>query len=105
MKISAYLLIILSIASYSVFASENIESDSDQLLLASCQALSMTPEPLDARPCIYFIQGFLAATQAIDTPIINQQTRKEHRFYESISRPGPYRELGPSARFFPFLCA
>lgn len=44
MKISTYLLTMISIVSFSVFAAERTQPDDDQLLLASCQALTTTPE-------------------------------------------------------------
>lgn len=102
MKTSAYLLVIMSAVSFSVFAAENIEPDSDQILLASCQALTMTPEQVNGKPCIYFIQGFLAAAQAIDPPIITQQTKKDRKFYGFMSRPSRNWEQTPPTRFFPF---
>ena len=73
MKTSACLLAITSIGSSSVFITENIGSDDKQLLLASCQALMTTPEQENAKSCFYFIQGFLAAAQAIDPPVSNKQ--------------------------------
>ena len=105
MKTSTYLLVLMSIVSFSVFATENIEPDNDQLLLASCQALKITPAPANAKPCSYFIQGFLAAAQAIDPPIIDQQTKKSSEFRGFMSRP--YRNRGqiPPTRFFPFCVA
>jgi len=105
MKTSTYLLVLMSIVSFSVFATENIESDNDQLLLASCQALAITPAQSNAKPCRYFIQGFLAAAQSIDPPIIDQQTKKPPSFRGFMSRP--YRNQGQirSTRFFPFCVA
>ena len=95
----------MSIVSSSVFADEKIEPDNDQLLLASCQALTISPEQLNAKPCIYFIQGFLAAAQAIDPPIINQQAKKPRRSYGLMSRTPPSWAQTPSTRFFPFCVA
>ena len=73
MKVSAYLLVITSSVSFSVFAVENIEQGKDQLLLASCQALAVTSDQANDKPCIYFIQGVLATAQAINSSIINEQ--------------------------------
>ena len=89
MKTSVYLLAITSIVSSSVFATENIESDDKQLLLASCQALTTTPEQENAKSCFYFIQGFLAAAQTIDPPIINKQEeeKEKRKVFSLMSRP------------------
>ena len=92
----------MSIVSFSVFAANNIESDNDQLLLASCQALRTTPEQVDTNPCIYFIKGFFAAAQTIDPPIINQKTKKNAKYFGMMSRPYRNREQVPPTRFFPF---
>lgn len=102
MKISTYLLAMTSIVSFSVFAADNTEPDNDQLLLASCQALTTTPEQMKAKYCIYFIQGFLAATQAIDPSIIKRQSKKSAEFYGFMSRPHRNWDQIPPIRFLPF---
>jgi len=95
----------MSIVSFSVFADEKIELDNDPLLMVSCHALTITPEHENAKPCIYFIQGFLAAVQAIDQPIIDQQTMKTTRFHGFMSRSYRNREQAPPTRSFPFCVA
>lgn len=102
MKSSSYLLTMTSIVSFSVFAADNAEPDNDQLLLASCQALTTTPEQMKAKHCIYFIQGFLAATQAIDPSIIKRQSKKRAEFYGFMSRPHRNWDQIPPIRFLPF---
>lgn len=95
----------LSIVSFSVVADEKIEPDNDQLLITSCQALTITPEHENAKPCIFFIQGFLAAAQAIDPPIIDQQTKNPPGYRGFMSRPYRNREQIRPTRFFPFCVA
>ena len=89
MKISAYLLVITSIVSFSVFAAENIEQGKDQLLLESCQALAITSDQANDSPCTYFIQGFLATAQAINASIINKQDNKLYKPYRTKGRISP----------------
>ncbi|MES0327029.1 MAG: hypothetical protein ABUK13_02450 [Gammaproteobacteria bacterium] len=54
------------------------------------------------QPCINFIQGFLAAAQAIDPPVINQQSKNDLKFYGAMSRLYRNRYQTPATRFFPF---
>ena len=89
MKISTYLLAMTSIVSFSVFAAENTQPDDDQLLLGSCQALTTTPEHDNAKPCIYFIKGFLASAQAIDSSIVNQKKKILYKPYRTKGRMPP----------------
>jgi len=79
MKVSTYLLVITSIISCSAFAIENIEPDNDRLLLASCMTLTAASDKESAKPCIYFITGFLFAAQATDTSILNEQSGKKRK--------------------------
>ena len=102
MKISTDLLARTSIVSFSVFSAKNIGPEGDQLLLASCQALTTTPEQLKAKHCIFFIQGFLAATQAIEPSIIKIQSKKSAEFYGFMSRPHRNWDQIPTIRFLPF---
>ena len=71
MKARIYLLAMALFVSFSVFATKKIEPDEDELLLASCQVLTVTPEQKNTTSCIYFVRGFLAATQTIDPPVNN----------------------------------
>ena len=92
----------MSITSFSVFATEKFEQDNDQLLLASCQTLSATPEQKNAKHCIHFIQGFLAATQILDPLIIKKQSKKSRKpqsFMRSSYRPMRYGLNAPSLLF------
>ena len=95
MKTSTYLLVLMSTVSFSVFAVEDIEQGKDQQLLASCQALAITSEQANDKSCIYFIKGFLATAQAINSSIINKQGNKLYK---------PYRTKGriSSTDFMPF---
>lgn len=104
MKISLYLsvVVITSIISFSAFASEKADQDDNQLLLASCQSLATTPEQVKAKPCVYYILGFIAAAQAIDPAVVNQETKKKRKSLGVMSRPFFNREKIPPARFFPF---
>jgi len=102
MKISVYLFLMTSLVSFSVFSDENIESDNDQRLLTSCQVFIKTPQKENIKPCIYFIQGFLAAAQAVDQPVITQQTMENRKPFGLTSRPYHSRERLPPKRFFPF---
>ena len=104
MKISLFLsvVVITSTISFSAFASEKIDQDDNQLLLASCQSLATTSEQVEAKPCVYYIPGFIAAAQAIDPPVINQETKKKRKPLGIMSRPYYYREKIPLARFFLF---
>lgn len=86
MKINAYLLIVASILSFSVFAAEKNEPEEDQLLLASCQALMTTPDQQSAKPCIYFIKGFVATARAIDSSLIDKQSKKKYTHYRTKGR-------------------
>lgn len=98
MKTSVGLLIITSVISFSAFATKNINTENDQLLLASCQALLVTPEQENAKDCIYFIEGFLVAAQTIDPPVINNQSEKKRKFYGFMS--SPCRNWGLQYLFF-----
>ena len=102
MKARIYLLAMTLFVSFSVFATKNIEPDEDELLLASCQALTVTPEQENTTACIYFIRGFLAAAQTIDPPVNNKQSKKNRKFYGVMSRPYRNWEQVPVTRFFPF---
>jgi len=78
---STYLLVLMSIVSFSGFATENIEQDNDQLLQTSCQTLAINPEQVNAKSCITFIQGFLAAAQTIaPSPVVNQKSKEDRKF-------------------------
>lgn len=102
MKININLLLITSLISFSAFSSENSKKDDEQLLLTSCQSLTATPEQEDAKACIYFIQGFVAAAHTIDPPVINNKSQKKPGYYGSMSRPyRNWRQISPT-RFFPF---
>jgi len=89
MKTSTYILILMLTASFSVFAVENIELGKDQQLLASCQALAITSEQTNDKPCIYFIQGFLATAQAINSSIIKKHGNKLYKPYRTKGRISP----------------
>ena len=102
MKARIYLLAMTFFVSFSVFATKNIEPGEDELLLASCQALTVTPEQENTTACIYFIRGFLAAAQTIDPPVNNKQSKKNHKFYGFMGRPNHNLEQVPVTRFFPF---
>ena len=103
-KISLYLsvVVIASIISFSAFASEKVDQDDNQLLLASCQSLATTPEQVKAKPCVYYIPGIIAAAQAIDPPVINQETKKKRKPLGIMSGPYYHGEKIPLARFFLF---
>lgn len=103
MKISVYLFFMVSSVSFSVFSDENVGPDDNQLLLTSCQTITTAPEQENAKSCIYFIQGFLAAAQAIDPPIVNQHTRKNRKPIGVMSRSyySAWEKIPPT-RFFPF---
>lgn len=88
--------------SFSVIATENAGLDDDQLLLTSCQALTMNPEQENAKFCVYFIQGFLAAAQAIDPPITNKKAKESRKFYSLMSRSNRAMYQIPPTRFIPF---
>lgn len=98
MKTFVYLFFMVSFVTNPVYSDENIESDYEQLLLNSCQGLTTSLEHENVKPCIYFIQGFLAAAQAIDPPIINQKTKNNRKSYGLTSRY--YWEKIPPTRFF-----
>ena len=102
MKARIYLLAMTFFVSFSVFATKNIEPDEDELLLASCQALTVTPEQENTTACIYFIRGFLAAAQTIDPPVNNKQSKKNRKSYGFMGRPYRNWEQVPVTRFFPF---
>lgn len=102
MKTFVYLFFMVSFVTNPVFSDENIESDYEQLLLNSCQGLTTSLVHENVKPCIYFIQGFLAAAQAIDPPIVNQHTRKNRRPIGMMSRSYSAWEKIPPTRFFPF---
>ena len=95
---------IVSFSVFSVFSAKNTASESDQLLLASSQGLTTTPEQVITKHCIYFIQGFLAATQVIDPLIIKKQSKKSAEFYGFSSRPLRNWDQILSTRFLPFSC-
>lgn len=91
------------ILSFSAFAAKNIGPDGDQQLLASCQALATTPEQMNAKHCIYFIQGFLAAAQAIDPSTLKKQSKKKSGVsYGFMSRPPRNWDQIPPTRLLPF---
>lgn len=100
MKTFVYLFFMVSFVTNPVYSDENIESDYEQLLLNSCQGLTTSLEHENVNPCIYFIQGFLAAAQAIDPPIINQKTKNNRKSYGLISRSYSNWEKIPPTRFF-----
>ena len=75
--------------SISVFANEKQDINNERNLLASCQSLSSTPDHTNSKHCIYFIQGFLAASQAIETSIIDKQNKKLYRPYRTRGRMLP----------------
>lgn len=103
MKTSISLLINLSIISVSAISAENIEMDENQLLVASCRAMTAPePEQVNAKAGVYFIQGFVSAAQTIDPPVIKNKNQKEHKFYEFMSRPHRNWKQVPYTRFFPF---
>ena len=104
MKISLYpsVVVITSIISFSAFASEKVNQDDNQLLLASCQSLATTPQQAKARPCVYYIRGFVAAAQAIDPIVKKQDAEKKRKSLGVMSRPYFNKEKIPPARFFPF---
>ncbi len=102
MKAKIYLLTIIFFVSFSVFATKNIEPDEDALLLASCQAITMTPKQENTAACIYFIRGFLATAQTIDPTTNKKQSKKNRNFYGYMSRPHRNWEQAPATRFFPF---
>lgn len=85
MKKTAFLLILISITSFPVIATENVVQENDQLL-ASCQTLTVSPDQKNAKHCIHFIQGFLAAAQALDPLIIKKQTKKSLKSIAFMSR-------------------
>ena len=101
MNININLLLITSVISFSAFSAENSKPDYQQLLLNSCQSLTMNPEHEDAKACTYFIRGFIAAAQSIDHKAINKNNMKR-KFSGTMSRP--YRNWGQysSHRYFPF---
>jgi len=101
MKISAYLLVITSLISYSAFAVENVEANDESQILASCRDLMVTPGHESAKPCIYFIQGFLGAAQASAPPAINKKN-EDRKAYSFMSRPSPFINKKPPVRFIPF---
>jgi len=102
MKISAILLIITSISSFPAFAAKNIMQGNDHLLLASCQALTVSPEQDTAKACVYFIEGFLAAAQVIDPPVTGNNSMKKRKPFGLMSRPSPNWSRTQPKRFFPF---
>ena len=85
-----------------IYSLQNIWPDDNQLLLTSCQTITTAPEQENAKSCIYFIQGFLAAAQTIDPPIVNQHTRKNRSPTGLMSRTYSAWEKIPPTRFFPF---
>jgi len=95
MKLNAYLLIIISILSFSVSAAEKNEANEDQLLLTSCQALTTAPDQQSAKSCIHFIKGFVAAARAIDSSLIDKQSKKKYT---------PYRTKGRVTTRFMYFC-
>ena len=104
MKISLYLsvVVIASIISFSAFASEKVDQDDNQLLLASCQSLATTSEQVKARHCAYYILGFVAAAQVIDPIVKKKETEKKRKSFGVMSRPFFNKEKIPPARYFPF---
>ncbi|MFW2438109.1 MAG: hypothetical protein ACN4GR_01915 [Arenicellales bacterium] len=62
-EISLYLsvVVIASIISISASASEKVDQDDNQLLLASCQSLATTPEQVKAWILILYIIEFTRA--------------------------------------------
>ena len=86
MKINTYLLIIASSVSFSVFSADKNEPHEDQLLLASCQALTTAPGKESAKSCIYFIKGFVATARAIDSSLIDKQNNKKYIPYRTKGR-------------------
>lgn len=67
MKISAYLLLLLSISSYSMSAVGQGVPDDRHELLASCQVLATQSEPVNSSACSYYIEGFLAGMRVTGT--------------------------------------
>jgi hypothetical protein len=102
MRTNIYLFVMTSVVSFSVFSAENTELNNDQLLQASCQTLTNTPEHVNAKHCAYFIQGLLTAAESIDPPVIKKQTKKERKFYGFTGRTFRTKEQTPPRRFFPF---
>ena len=98
MKISACLLLIASILSLPAFATKDTKLYNDQLLLASCQELRATPELEEAKACLYFIEGFLAATRAINPPT----SKIKRRPYGLMSRPYSNWARTKPKNIFPF---
>ena len=101
MKTGICLSLIVSIISSTASSTENSGTDEDQVLVESCQAIT-NPEQVDAKACIYFILGFLAAAQTIDPPVIKNKGQKERKFYGFMSRPYRNWDLVQPTRFFPF---
>ena len=72
--------------SFSVFAADNINLDNDHHLLSSCQVLKNTPVHINSIACNYFIQGFLAKAQAINTSINNKKSLMKYKPYRTKGR-------------------
>ncbi len=89
MKFRAYLFVIASFASLSVFATEKIRQNDDLHLLSSCQSLIATSEHENTESCKYFIQGFLANAQAINSLVKDEQTNKKYKPYRTKGRTLP----------------
>jgi len=93
MKISVYFLPMILTISFPVFATEHIESDDNQLLLASCQALIANSASITPAPCIYYIQGFLAGAR-VTNPTYADKQDKLNRVWPSFLEKG-YRSSTP----------
>jgi hypothetical protein len=94
-----------SIVSFSTFAVGNDEPDDDQLLRASCQALTANPEMVSSKPCHYYIQGFLAGALVIDTAIVTERSGKRYSFIERAYRTRLGTRADPaSTASFPLFC-
>ena len=102
MKIGTFLLALMSTLSFSAYSAEHIRSDSDQQLLASCQALATTSKQNNAKHCIYFIRGFLAAAQVIDPSALKKQSKKSRVFSGLMNRTPPNRDQFRPKRLLPF---
>jgi hypothetical protein len=77
---------LIAITSLPAIANENIAQENNQLLFASCQTLTDTPEHKNAKHCIHFIQGFLTAAKALDPLIIKKQSAKSIKSVAFMSR-------------------
>ena len=73
-------MFIVSTTSFSTLAAASVTPDADQKLRIACHALRADPKQESAKPCVYFIRGFLAATLNRDTVKVEVSGKKDNSY-------------------------